>query len=381
LENIPKYLFYFNPNDHSNGFRKQLLVSEFCTNDFDTFNFQKQNAFFINYDFKNRIEQRLKSQNPPCFKTPDFIGIYPELQLSDFNAQCYFEQLIGEVKESTLKFNSISKADYFKQFEKIMHHIQIGDIYEMNYCIVFRAKGKINPYKVYTALNAISHAPFSAFAKLNQQYIISSSPERFLKLENNVLYTEPIKGTSARYLNKKADQESKWCLQNSLKEQTENVMIVDVARNDLSRIAKRNSVKVEQLFGIYSFEQVHQMISKVSCSVKNNISFQDIIYATFPMASMTGAPKIRAMELIDEVEDFSRGAYSSTIGYSESNILDSSVLIRSIFYNMETEDVCFAVGGAITAASNAEAEWNELMLKAKAMQTVLISKPEGLEHD
>jgi para-aminobenzoate synthetase component I len=371
LEALPKYLFYLNPNDHSNGFKKQILASELCSNDFDAFDFKADCAFFLNYDFKNTIESKLKSKNPLFYTIPDFIGIQPNLKLETHDAENYFKALKFESANEALKFNGLSKIDYFKKFNEIKHHIQMGDIYEMNYCVAFHAKGRINPIKTYEALNAISHAPFSAFVKLDQQYIISSSPERFLKLAGQILTTEPIKGTSARYADKQTDDASKLYLKNSLKERTENVMIVDVARNDLSHIAQRNSVNVNELFSVYSFEQVHQMISSVTCNIKEQVSFQDIIQATFPMASMTGAPKIRAMEVIDEIENFSRSAYSGTIGYSDINGFDSNVLIRSVFYNAATHDVWFAVGGAITAASNAEDEWGELMLKAKAMKTTL----------
>jgi para-aminobenzoate synthetase component I len=368
LENVPKYLFYFNPNEHANGFKNQLLIADTAT--FNLSN-QDESAFFVSYDFKNQIETNLKSKNVPLIKIPDVVSIIPEKKYLGAEAEGCLSQWFPIQETAKLVFSSLSKAQYYQCFNEIIHHIQLGDIYEMNYCIAFRAKGKINPYKVYQDLNSISHAPFSAFVKLDHQYIISSSPERFLKLESNVLITEPIKGTSARYLDKKADEASQQYLLSSLKERTENVMIVDVARNDLSRVAIRNSVNVEQLFGIYSFEQVHQMISKITCDLKENTSFQEIIHATFPMASMTGAPKIRAMQMIDNFENFSRGAYSGTIGYKNNDCLDSNVLIRSIFYDALTEDVCFAVGSAITAASNADDEWNELMMKAKAMRHIL----------
>jgi para-aminobenzoate synthetase component I len=368
LEKIPKYLFYFNPNEHSNGFKKQLLVAETAN---DNLMGQVESAFCISYDFKNQIEPSLQSKNHTFANLPNIVSILPEKKYAGHEAENYLLQLYPLLESNPLTFSSLSKAEYFQRFDEIMQHIQLGDIYEMNYCIAFHAKGKINPYKVYTALNAISHAPFSAFVKLDQQYIISSSPERFLKLENNKLITQPIKGTSPRYADVEKDLQSEAFLQSSLKDKTENVMIVDVARHDLSKIAVRNSVVVENLYQVQKYEQVYQMVSTVGCILKPECSLSEIIDATFPMASMTGAPKISAMELIDDYENFSRGGYSGTIGYTDNNGFDSSVLIRSIFYNESTEDVWFAVGSAITAAANAEDEWNELILKAKAMQTVL----------
>jgi para-aminobenzoate synthetase component I len=368
LESIPKYLFYFNPNEHSNGFEKQLLTAEIAN---DGLNDQLESAFFVNYDFKNQIEPKLQSRNSALTKLPHIVSILPEKKYIGHEADDYLSQLYPVRESNPLVFSSLSKAQYCRRFDEIIQNIQWGDIYEMNYCMAFHAKGKINPYATYNALNAISHAPFSAFVKLDQQYIISSSPERFLKRTNSRLVTQPIKGTSPRYADIEKDLQSEASLKSSLKDKTENVMIVDVARHDLSKISQRGSVIVEDLYSVQKYEQVHQMVSTVACVLKPECTLTEIIQATFPMASMTGAPKIRAMELIDDYENFSRDAYSGTIGYTDHSGFDSSVLIRSIFYNEATEDVWFAVGSAITAASNADDEWNELMLKAKAMQTVL----------
>ncbi len=368
MENIPKYLFYFNPNEHSNGFKKQLFTAEITDENLSD---KSESAFFISYDFKNKIETTLRSNNRAITSTPQIISILPEKKYFGMEAENYLSQLYPAPESNPLIFSALSKAQYTKHFDEIMQHIQLGDIYEINYCIAFHAKGKINPFGVYQALNKISNAPFSAFVKLNENYIISSSPERFLKLDNNKLISQPIKGTSPRYANIEKDLQSEAFLKSSLKDKTENVMIVDVTRHDFSKIAVRNSVVAEDLYSVQKYEQVYQMVSTVACILKPECTLSNIMNATFPMASMTGAPKIRAMELIDDYENFSRGAYSGTIGYTDNNGFDSSVLIRSIFYNESTEDVWFAVGSAITAAANAEDEWNELMLKAKAMQTVL----------
>ena len=223
-------------------------------------------------------------------------------------------------------------------------------------------------------MNAISNAPYSALAKFDTQYIISSSPELFISKKGKTLITKPIKGTAKRSNNLQEDQFIKNELKSNLKERTENVMIVDVARNDLSRIAKKGSVVVDKLCEIESYQQVHQMVSTVSCELKENISFNEIIKATFPMASMTGAPKIRAMQLIDEYELYNRGPYSGALGYiDEYGNFDLSVLIRSIFYDEQKHYLSFTVGSAITAMCNPEDEYEECLLKAKAMMQVLSS--------
>lgn len=268
---------------------------------------------------------------------------------------------------------TVSKKDYIKNVNTLKQHIQQGDIYEINYCITFEAhQTNIDPLAIYQKLNSISKAPYSALVKFDKQYIISSSPELFLFKTNNTLITKPIKGTAKRGATPEQDIDIKQELYNNAKERNENVMIVDVARNDLSRIAKKGTVSVEKLCDIETYEQVHQMVSTVSCELKDNTSFNDIINATFPMASMTGAPKIRAMELIDEYELYNRGPYSGALGYINQNgDFDLSVLIRSIFYDEEKQYLSFTVGSAITAMCNAEDEYEECLLKAKAMMEVL----------
>jgi para-aminobenzoate synthetase component 1 len=230
----------------------------------------------------------------------------------------------------------------------------------------------VNPIAMFQALNEISLAPYAALAKFDKQWILSSSPELFLSKRQNTLVTKPIKGTAKRSENLGEDEAIKKQLQLNLKERTENVMIVDVCRNDLSRLATKGSVSVPSLFEIESYQQVHQMVSTVQCELKEQTSFNEIIRSTFPMASMTGAPKIRAMQLIDEFELYNRNAYSGTLGYINSNNeFDLNVLIRSIFYNEETKYLSFSVGSAITASCHAEDEYDECMLKAKAMMQVL----------
>jgi para-aminobenzoate synthetase component I len=231
---------------------------------------------------------------------------------------------------------------------------------------------EINPFEIYNKLNTISNAPYAALAKFNTQWIISASPELFLSKKQNTLITKPIKGTAKRGITKQEDDLLKQQLYINKKERTENVMIVDVCRNDLSHLATKGSVNVGKLFDVESYQQVHQLVSTVSCDLKPNTNFDAIIKATFPMASMTGAPKIRAMQLIDEYELYNRSVYSGTLGYINDNSnFDLNVLIRSIFYDEEKKKLSFTVGSAITYLCDAEEEYEECLLKAKAMIQIL----------
>ena len=324
---------------------------------------------FINYDYKNTIEQfPEKHNNPLNFPQQLLIEIEKTVPLHEVNLNIESDTV------STIRVQAkVTKEEYVQHVNALKQHIQKGDIYEINYCITFEAhEATINPLSLYQKLNNISHAPYAALIKLNDLFIISSSPELFLEKRNQTLYTKPIKGTAKRGLTHNEDLAIKEALRINLKERTENVMIVDVARNDLSRIAEKGTVVVDKLFDIESYQQVHQMVSTVSCQLKDNTSFNDVLKATFPMASMTGAPKIRAMELIDQYEVYNRGPYSGALGYiKENGDFNLSVLIRSIFYNQDKKYLSFTVGSAITAMCNPEDEYEECLLKAKAMMQVL----------
>jgi len=263
----------------------------------------------------------------------------------------------------------MSYDEYEQKINKILNHIQYGDIYELNFCQEFYAKEvELNPYHFYSKLNKISPSPFSVFYRIGDKYLISSSPERFLKKTGQRVISQPIKGTSPRYFDEEKDENSKKMLAANPKERAENMMIVDLVRNDLSRTAKPQSVKVEELCGIYSFPQVHQMISTVSSELREDMDFIHLLKTTFPMGSMTGAPKIKAMELIEKYETTQRGIYSGAVGYitPEGNF-DFNVIIRSLVYNKENDYISFITGGAITSQSTALQEYEECMLKAKGI--------------
>lgn len=265
------------------------------------------------------------------------------------------------------------KETYLKNLVGLKQHIQNGNIYEINYCIEFYADDvEIDPIETFIHLNTISKAPYASLVKLKDDFIIGASPELFLKKEGDILFTKPIKGTSKRGNNKIEDELLKDNLFNSLKERTENVMAVDVARNDLSRIAQKGTVSVNKLYNIESYETVHQMVSTVSCNIKETTNFNHIVEATFPMASMTGAPKIMAMQLIDEHENFERNFYSGAMGIiDEKGDFTLSVNIRSIFYNQVTKRLSIAVGSAITYLCDPAKEYSECLLKAEGLLKAL----------
>lgn len=358
---------------------------------FKTLGREKNNEWIflhIAYDLKNDFE-KLGSQNPDYLKFDDLSGFVPEhlLQLDrdsneiKFYSQTADDEIFNRLKTHIAKkptFNKIdfpkvkariSKEEYIQKILQIKDHIQNGDIYEANFCMEFYANNvEIPTEDAYHTLNHIAAAPFSAFYKKDGKFLISASPERFLAKRENKLISQPIKGTAKRGLDKKSDEQIKEQLKNDPKEQTENVMIVDVARNDLSRLASRDSVKLEELFGVYSFPQLHQLISTISCQLKEGLVFKDILKAAFPMASMTGAPKISAMKIMDNMEENSRNLYSGSVGYiSKDGDFDLNVVIRSLIYDSKNKYLSYSVGGAITILSDAEKEYQECMLKAKAI--------------
>ncbi len=267
-----------------------------------------------------------------------------------------------------------AKEDYLKKIIAVKEHIQKGDCYELNYCNhYFFHNAALNPVKCYERLVKISPSPFSSLYKNEGSYCICSSPERYIKKTESQIISQPIKGTSKRNLQDSvADEATKAYLLQSEKERSENVMVVDLVRNDLSRICKPGSVQVAELFGIYSFPTVHQMISTVEGKLKADSSFSQILSATFPMGSMTGAPKKRVMELIEKYEEEPRGLFSGSIGYIDpGGDFDFNVVIRSIFYNETKQIVSYAAGGGITINSDPEKEWEESLLKMKAVEEVL----------
>jgi len=252
-------------------------------------------------------------------------------------------------------------------------HINRGDIYVTNFCQEFFAEDAIiDPVNVFLQLSQISPNPFASFFKWKDNYILGASPERFLAKRGDKLISQPIKGTAKRGKTEAEDEAIKQELRNHTKELQENVMIVDLVRNDLTRSAKPGTVKTEALFEIHSFNQLHQMISTIVCNLREDVSPVEALKNTFPMGSMTGAPKISAMQLMEQNERSRRGVYSGAIGYfSPDNDFDFNVVIRSLLYNAAEKYISFHAGSAITFHADPGKEYDECLLKAKAIMAVL----------
>jgi len=351
---------------------------------------------YLSYDLKNDIE-RLRSSNEDLVKFPDLYFFQPKriFLISGNEIEMSYLPMVDdemkndwhEITNQPLFINSdnnetslhiklkIHKGAYKDKVHKILDYIQKGDIYEANFCQEFYAHGTINPLETFQNLNKISTPPFATFLKIDHHFLVSATPERYLKKVGSKIISSPIKGTAPRSNDVQEDYAFAKALSEDPKERSENIMIVDLVRNDLSKIAQKASVTVEELCEVYPFKQVHQMISTISAQIAVGVSPVDTIRATFPMGSMTGAPKIRAMKIIEELEETKRGLYSGTVGYfTPDEDFDFNVIIRSILYNAIDQYISYSVGGAITAKSDPDKEYAECLLKAKAMREVLERK-------
>lgn len=345
---------------------------------------------YLGYELKNDLEKLYSVNNDElnfsklCFFQPRYIiaqtqGKWTIGFCDKFDEENTVLNFVKEVESQMLHLNDtffevnfesrVSKEKYVQSVGAVLEHIHKGDVYELNYCIEFFSNDlKIDPYSVYNKLVHISPTPFASFIKLDNKYVLSASPERYIKKEGSKLICQPIKGTASRGQNKKEDDNFKRELRESVKEMSENIMIADLVRNDLSRVAARGSVDVEEMCGIYPFSMVFQMITTVVAQLDEGKTDMDAIKTSFPMGSMTGAPKIRAMKLIEKYEETKRGVYSGAIGYfSPEGNFDFNVVIRSLLYNSVNNYLSFMVGSAITEKSIPEQEYDECMLKAKAI--------------
>lgn len=345
----------------------------------------------LGYDLKNELEP-LVSQHPDGIGFPDMFFFVPEVVVL-LNEQevsigsCHDDQemIYKQIMAAQpLTFQSggpglvirprFERDEYLRVIGALQQHILRGDCYEINFCQEFYAtEAVVDPLSVYLSLGKTSPNPFAAYYKMDDRYLVCASPERYLKKEGRRLFSQPIKGTGQRDLyNRQADQESKEQLYHSAKDRSENVMVVDLVRNDLSKVCEEGSVQVDELFGIYSFPQVHQMISTVSGVLREEVHFIDAIRETFPMGSMTGAPKRRVMELIEQYERTKRGVFSGSVGYiTPGGDFDFNVVIRSILYNAADRYLSFQAGSGITFYSDPEREYEECLWKAAAIRKVL----------
>lgn len=348
---------------------------------------------YLTYDLKNDTEN-LTSQNQDGLDFPELYFFQPQKLFLIKGNECevlYLNVCADQIQSDWEEIQShsqpicteqtlpdlksrISKSTYIEKVNQILAHIQRGDIYEVNFCQEFYAEHiQINPLPIFEALTEISQTPFASFCKFEELYALSASPERYLKKIGDKLISQPIKGTAPRSDNANEDAKLLEALQQDEKEKSENVMIVDLVRNDLSKTAEKGSVQVEQLCTPYSFKQVHQLISTVTSTLKKGKTPVDAIQSTFPMGSMTGAPKVSAMQIIEATESTKRGLYSGAIGYfTPEEDFDFNVVIRSILYNANASYLSYMVGSAITEKSVAEKEFQECLVKAKALQKVLL---------
>ena len=397
---------FLDSNDHNDAYSQYdcvLAVDAFTslkTDYFNAFDDLKQYQQttqdwlfgYLTYDLKNDVEV-LYSANHDGLAFPDLFFFQPKklflLKGNVLEIQ-YLSMCDDEVDEDFSYIQSstdnrqpttdnikiqqrISKEKYLDKVTSLLQCIHHGDIYEVNFCMEFYAENAtIYPLEKFLKLNQISEPPLAVYFKNNNHFLLSASPERYLKKIGNQIISQPIKGTSKRFANADDDEKSKLELQSDPKERAENIMITDLVRNDLSRTAEKGSVKVTELCGIYSFRQVHQMISTITSTLSADCNAIDVLRTTFPMGSMTGAPKISALKIIEDIEESKRGLYSGAVGYfTPEGDFDFNVVIRSILYNQEKMYVSFSVGSAITSLSIPEMEYEECFLKAQAMFEVL----------
>ena len=346
----------------------------------------------IAYDYKNRIETKLRSEKPQRVGFTELQFFCPEIvcyvdkditqltiESKEIDPKKIFQDIVaGAVhiqKSSTDKITfeqRIDKTSYTAIIDRLRQHIEDGDCYEINLCNEGNCEGlEVDTLSTYEQLSALSPAPFGVYYKLQDKYMMCASPERYIQKREQKLICQPIKGTARRSNNPDEDTTAKEQLYHSEKERAENVMIVDLTRSDLAKVCERGSVQVDELFGLYTFPQVHQMISTVSGKLRKAVGINDIIQSTFPMGSMTGAPKVMVMELIEAYEASRRELFSGTVGYlNPEGDFDFNVVIRSLFYNAAKRYLSYQTGGAITYDSNPEQEWEEMRLKAWAMERI-----------
>ncbi len=367
-----------------------LEVNMDAFNSLRAFHLQHKDWLFgyLSYDLKNEVEQlNSKNHDGICaaslsFFIPKYVLLLKgnKLVIHTYETKEKCKQFLvkleinSEEQISAVIFQQRESKDvYLQKIAQIKRHIQRGDIYEMNYCQEFFAKEiNLNPIVVFQELNKNTTTPFSSFLKLDYLSVMCASPERFIRKLGNQLISQPIKGTRKRGENIEQDIILSKELITSEKDISENVMITDLVRNDLSITATKGSVKVKELCGVYTFEKAHQMITTITSEVDEKVHFSTILKSVFPMGSMTGAPKLKAMELIEEFESFKRGMFSGAIGYiTPKGDFDFNVVIRTILYNASAKYLSVGVGGAITIKSDAEEEYEECLVKVKPIFEVL----------
>lgn len=388
---------YLDNNEYKNKpTRFELLAAAGCIARFDSLPDKNEDWIFghLTYDFKNTLEPRLSSRHDDkigfatsFFYQPEIVAYVPHdsttLYLSvagKERADTILEQILhaemevvdkGTILPSEWQYR-FTKEEYLHTIERLRHHIEEGDFYEINFCTdAYTEQGNIDATYTFSRFNAVNPSPFAALYRNHSSWLLCSSPERFLYRDEDSIISQPIKGTKKRGEDETTDIYLKQALLHDEKERAENIMIVDLVRNDLARSCLPGTISVPELLGTYSFPQVHQLISTVTGKVRTETGNKEIIHNAFPMGSMTGVPKVMVMEITDRYERSRRGIYAGTVGYitPEGNF-DFNVVIRSLMYNEETGYLSYHTGGAITYDSDPVAEWEETRLKAQAMEQI-----------
>jgi para-aminobenzoate synthetase component I len=376
------------------GEKNALRVSAgFAFEQLKKFSREQNDWLFGHFSFELKSETEDSFSNLPDFvQFPDLFFFVPEIilvitanEISIGSPENNHEDILDDIVHGSYNRkkissgqtniqNRITKDYYLETVRHLLKHILRGDCYEINFCQEFFVESvTIDPYELYGNLRKVSPSPFSAFYKTGEKFLLCASPERYLKREGDKIISQPIKGTAARdHRDKNHDQILREELAASEKDQTENVMVVDLVRNDLSKICEKDSVRVTELFGIYSFAQVHQMISTIVGKPRKDVYWTDMIAGTFPMGSMTGAPKRRVLELIGQYEKTKRGLFSGAVGYVKPNQdFDFNVVIRSLLYNRSDQYLAYFAGSGITANSDPEKEYEECLLKVAAFESII----------
>ena len=358
-----------------------------------TFSLNLNDWLFGHFSFSLKSEtEHANSVLPDFVGFPDLFFFVPqivvlirrmEIQIGveGSNHQEIYEQILGSSSRSDNTSGDpprirqrITREEYIRIIHRLQEHIQRGDCYEINFCQEFFSENaRVNPLALYSALNKVSPSPFSAFYSVDKRYLLCASPERYLKRKGATILSQPMKGTAARNrVNAVLDAELREELSTSEKDRSENVMVVDLVRNDLSKICEINSVRVTELFGVYSFAQVHQMISTITGKPKRGLHWSEMVAQTFPMGSMTGAPKKRVLELTEAYEKSARGLFSGAVGYVEPNQdFDFNVVIRSLLYNLPGKYLAYFAGSGITANSDPDKEYAECLIKVAAFEKII----------
>jgi len=320
----------------------------------------------------DHLEEKTYIATPDLdMKKEEEIAIYIEnkiieVEKNGVDSICYEEK---DVKSTKLVSN-FTKKGFEDSVEKVRQYIKSGDIYQANLTQRFSGKTTLSSYELYRDLRRFSPAPFGAYLNFDDFNILSNSPERFIKCVDKKLETRPIKGTRPRGKNKEEDLKLQEELRNSEKDRAELLMIVDLERNDIGRISKIGSVKVPELFVIEPYANVNHLVATVVGELDDDKDTVDVIKATFPGGSITGAPKIRSMEIIDELEPTQRNVYTGSIGYIGFNgDMDLNIAIRTIV--KKEDEVYFQVGGGMTWGSNPEEEYQETLDKAQSIMKAL----------